>query len=160
MVKSSTAFCDTPPSSLVVRYQHYRQMCCPHLQNKVSKKVPIKCWPIYQATWCHIPYSMLFQAVLAVMLLSCTWEWSNFNFGCDMSDFKAFHNFPVYGGKFPHQYLNYVMANFIPIHQDIYNAMRDKIKTCKKNEHMYVTEWHSLTFCIYAYTGHTIVHSG
>lgn len=38
--------------------------------------------------------------------------------------------------------------------------MRDKIKTCKKNKHMYLTEWHSLTFCIYAYTGHTIVHSG
>lgn len=94
VVTSSTAFCDTIPSSVVDKYQHYRQMCCPHLQNQVSKKVPIKCWPIYQATWCHIPYSMLFQAVLAVMLLTCTWEWSNFNLGCDMSDFKAFHNFP------------------------------------------------------------------
>jgi len=63
--------------------------------------------------------------------------------------------------KIPLQYLNYVMANFIQIHQDIYNAiMRHKIKTCKKNEHMYVTEWHSLTFCIYAYIGHTIVHNG
>jgi hypothetical protein len=90
----STAFCVTTPSSLVYRYQYYRQMCCPHLQSQVSKKVPIKCWPIYQATWCHIPYSMLFQAVLAVMFLTCAWEWSNFNSGCDMSDFKDFHNIP------------------------------------------------------------------
>jgi len=64
-------------------------------------------------------------------------------------------------GKIPRQYLNYVMANFIQIHHDIYNAkMRHKIKICKKNEHMYVTEWHFLTFCIYAYIGHTIVHNG
>jgi hypothetical protein len=90
----STAFCDTTPSSLVDRYQHYRQMCCPHLQNQLSKQVPIKCCPINQATWCHVPYSMLFQAVLTVMLLTCTWQWYNFNFGCDMSDFKAFHDFP------------------------------------------------------------------
>lgn len=100
VVTRSTAFCVTTPSSLVDRYQHYRQMCCPHLQNQVSKKVPIKCWPIYQVTWCHITYSILFQAVLTIMFLTCTWEWSNFNSGCDMSDFKAFHNFRVYGGKF------------------------------------------------------------
>lgn len=30
----------------------------------------------------------------------------------------------------------------------------------QENEHMYVTEWHSLTFSICAYIGHTFVHNG
>ena len=154
----STAFCDTTLSTLVDRYQHYRKMCCLHLQNQLSMQVPIKCHPIYQATWCHIPYSTLFQAVQAVMLLTWTWEWSKFNFHCDINDFMAFQDFPQSTfslcRKMPHQYLNYIMANFIQIHHYIYSAIwRHKI-TCKKKEHTYVTECQSLTLCIYTYIGH------
>jgi hypothetical protein len=150
VVMKSTAFCDTTPSRLVDRYQHYRQMCCAHLQNQLSKRVPIKCCPINKATWCHIPYSTVFKAVLAIMLLTCTWQWYNSNFGCD---FKAFHDFP--------QSMQENSTSEPQLHHGQFNS-NSSLTTSKmpywdtKQKHARkknVTEWQSLIFCKYVYIG-------
>jgi hypothetical protein len=62
-------FCVVTPCSVVVGYQHFRGLCCLHLQGEVKMEA-VKCWytTTLNSTWHHNPEDLDLKCCMSIFL--------------------------------------------------------------------------------------------